>query len=145
MRNQTQIDHWQSVMNQMKFDGPFIRKIIEQQTSDRRVQQKEFAKEVIRRLRIQNKKLLQRVELLKEKIRDNKSDKKQVMKRLNYLVKLNANLAQALGSCSSCWGEDPGCAICSGEGYPGWQKVNKRLFNLYVLPAIEKINGGRGG
>jgi hypothetical protein len=70
-----------------------------------------------------------------------KTNENEIRIRLNELMKLNNALAGALGSCNICWGEDPGCIQCSGKGFPGWHKVNKRLFNVYVLPALEKFNG----
>ena len=139
MANENQIDRLQSVLNQIKFDAPGLKRLIEQQISDKKGQQKEISKELIRRLRIQNKKLLEQVALLREQIKDSKANRNQMMLRLDYLMKLNTSLAEALGSCSNCWGENPACTICRGEGYPGWQKINKRLFNLYVLPTIEKL------
>jgi len=142
MDNENQFDLLQAMLNQIKVDDPSIKQLIEQQFRDshKKGKQKELSKEIIRRLRIQNKKLLEQVASLKEQIKHNRADRNQIMSKLNYLIKLNTSLAGALGGCYSCWGEDPECIICSGEGYPGWRKINKRLFNLYVLPSLEKLN-----
>ena len=142
MDNEYQIDLLQSLLKQIKFDPPGLMRLIEQQINDKKGQQSEISKELIRRLRIQNKKLLEQVALLREQIKNGKANRDQMMIRLDYLVKLNTSLAHALGSCSNCWGENPECSVCSGKGYPGWQKINKRLFNLYVLPTLEKLYNG---
>lgn len=99
----------------------------------------DLAVEIIRRLRIQNKKLLERVRILREQLKQEKGERMQLVNKINYLGKLNASLSDALGSCRECWGEDAHCTVCAGKGYPGWRKVNKRLFNLYILPALEKM------
>ena len=141
MDNENQFDFLQAILKQTKFDDPAIKYLIEKKfkNSYKKGEQKEISNEIIRRLRIQNKKLLEQVASLREQLKNSRIDRSQAMEKQNYLMKLNTSLADALGSCNSCWGEDPQCTICSGEGYPGWRKINKRLFNLYVLPSLEKI------
>jgi hypothetical protein len=121
--------------------GAWIQNIIAQYKGDKiPVNAKaDLAAEIIRRLRIQNKKLLERVRILREQLKQEKGERMQLVHKINYLGKLNASLSDALGSCRECWGEDAHCTVCAGKGYPGWRKVNKRLFNVYILPSLEKM------
>jgi len=93
-------------------------------------------KEIIRRLRIQNKKLQEQLTTTKKRIKQINAEKEKVVTEFNRVKEFNDVLSRALGSCSSCWGEDAECLICSGEGIPGWRKINKRLFNIYVVPSL---------
>jgi hypothetical protein len=95
-------------------------------------------KEIARRLRIQNIKLLEQVSGLKVQMVRVKTERNNIQKR--YL-KLNSALSGALGTCGQCWGEDPDCPVCKGKGSSGWRAVNKGLFNLHVLPTLEKKYG----
>jgi hypothetical protein len=96
-------------------------------------------KEITRRLRIQNKKLLEHVASLKGQLKQLKADRNEIQNKLNHVNMLNNSLARATGSCSNCWGEDSNCIDCAGNGSPGWRDINKRLFNIYILPALEKL------
>jgi DNA gyrase/topoisomerase IV subunit B len=131
----------QAILSKVKINDPQFRGFIKEEFNkfQKRKEQKEISQEIIRRLRIQNKKLLEQVASLREQLKHSRADRNEVMSKLNYLMKLNTSLAEALGSCNNCWGDDPECTICSGEGYPGWRNINKRLFNLYVLPSLEKL------
>ncbi|MEO6613372.1 MAG: hypothetical protein ABIT05_14890 [Chitinophagaceae bacterium] len=143
MDKENQFELLQVMLKQIKKDDPGIKEFIEQQisNSDKKVKQKEISKEIIRRLRIQNKKLMEQVTLLRDQLKHNSSDKNQVMHKLKDLMKLNNSLAEALGSCNSCWGEDTECTVCLGHGSPGWKTINKRMFNLYILPSLERLYG----
>src|SRR5260221_2739578 len=141
MDSENQFELVQSMLKQIKIDEPGIRQFIEQQirNSEKKRIPNEISNETIRRLRIQTKKLQEQVASLKEQLKLGKIDRNLIMNKLNYLTKLNTSLADALGSCKDCWGEDQECTVCSGEGYSGWRKINIRLFNLYVLPSLEKL------
>lgn len=143
MAKQNQFDLLMAILKQVKVDEPGIIQLIEQQVSDSKKagKPKEVLREVTRRLRIQNKKLLEQVASLREQLKQNKSDRNQILGKLAYLMKLNNALAEALGSCNNCWGDDPECVHCSGNGSPGWRNINKRMFNLYILPTLEKLYG----
>ena len=143
MYNENQIKALQVILNHIKTRDPQFRSLImyEIRNNQKRQRQNEIANEVIRRLRIQNKKLLEQVASLKFQSKQMKLDKNEILNRLNDLVKLNNSLSGALGSCSTCWGEDPDCDKCTGNGSSGWQVYNKRLFNIYVLPTLEKKYG----
>lgn len=49
------------------------------------------------------------------------------------LVDRNAMLAAALGACE-CWGEDPRCPVCAGDGAAGWSEPDPDLYAAYVGP-----------
>lgn len=98
-------------------------------------------KEIIRRLRIQNKKLQEQLTNLRKKVKQNNTEKAKLIDKMEGTKRLNYLLAEALGSCPECWGQDQECANCLGNGISGWHKINKRLFNVYVLPALEKLYG----
>ncbi|HEV7780155.1 MAG TPA: hypothetical protein VGO58_02760 [Chitinophagaceae bacterium] len=137
MGNKTQLDS-QDKLKDLENNEYSIKEF----AGDQKEKQDEISKEITRCLRIQNKKLLEQVAFLKQRLKTDGADKTEINARLNYLVKLNHDLSEALGSCNKCWGEDPGCADCSGNGSPGWRTVNKRLFYLYVLPTLERLYGG---
>ncbi|NUU18716.1 hypothetical protein HP550_15790 [Cellulomonas humilata] len=49
----------------------------------------------------------------------------------------DAELAAALGACL-CWGEDPECRTCEGDGFPGWADPDEELYREYVLPVLRR-------
>lgn len=51
------------------------------------------------------------------------------------LLDRNSAFAAAVGACD-CWGEDPDCAFCEGDGVPGWTTPDERFFDTYVRPAL---------
>lgn len=48
-------------------------------------------------------------------------------------------LAGALGACEGCWGEDPQCRNCLGDGRPGAFIPDRLLFGELVLPAVRRL------
>jgi hypothetical protein len=132
-----------AMLSRVKTDDPYIKRLIERQAQDNRKEepQEETAKDIIRRLKIQNKKLLEQLTILKEQARQNNADKNRVSAHLDKTMKWNNSLADALGSCPQCWGEDAGCKNCNGKGAAGWRPIHKRLFNIYVLPGLERLYG----
>lgn len=50
-----------------------------------------------------------------------------------------AMIACALGACPECWGLDPDCTQCVGEGRPGAFLPDERCFERFVLPVIQRI------
>jgi hypothetical protein len=129
-----------ALLSQIKTVDPEFKQFLRQEISKsyKQNKQNDIAKETIRRLRIQNKKLLQQVSTLKERVKQMKAEKIEMLTHYNQTMKLNNSLSSALGSCNICWGENQDCPVCSGNGYPGWRTVNKRLFNIYILPSLEK-------
>lgn len=98
-------------------------------------------KETLRRLKIQNGQLQEQLSIFKKKLKQVNAEQSNDKQKMNKVKELENQLSQALGSCPECWGSDPGCPDCSGNGISGWRKINKRLFNIHVLPALEKLYG----
>ena len=137
MNNRNQLNGLKGILNGIKIDDFNLRRLAEKQIEIDN--NKKEQKEIIRRLRIQNKKLLEQLAGLKKKLKENSLEKVQIINNVNDVKKLNNSLSAALGSCSHCWGEDPDCSFCSGDGISGWRNINKRMFNIHVLPCLEKL------
>lgn len=71
------------------------------------------------------------------------TDLKQVLKSLyaeiGTLRARNDALAAALGACYLCFGDDPVCPECGGNGVPGSLQPEAAAFRQYVTPAIRRI------
>jgi hypothetical protein len=134
-----------SMLRQIKSIDPAIGDVINKEIrkgyAERKQQQ--LNKEIIRRLRIQTKKLLERKESLKEQLNQAKVNRNQLLNRMRQLRKLNKTISDALGSCSICWGEDFQCPHCGGKGKAGWRNINMGLFNKYVIPSIMKVENSK--
>ncbi len=141
IRNQIVI--LQAMLNQVRFNNPKFKLFIQHQTGTSRIKgnDDEINKEIIRSLRIQNKQLLNSITTIRDQLKKIRENMYETKNQLNSLQKINNSLSLSLGSCNSCWGEDSKCDNCSGNGSPGWRKINKRSFNRYVLPALEKMYG----
>jgi hypothetical protein len=50
----------------------------------------------------------------------------------------NAMLADALGACPRCWGEDVRCVRCQGRGRPGGRQPDRLLFTEIIEPAVRR-------
>jgi hypothetical protein len=53
-------------------------------------------------------------------------------------IEMTILLAAALGACE-CWGLQPGCARCRGQGSAGWIQPDAELFGEFVKPAIARL------
>ncbi len=139
-KHETLLHH---VIHQIDSNEAYIKDAVEEQikTRERKPLQTKSDRETIRRLRIQNKKMIEQVKSLREKFRKAHAEKNILTKTLADVTNTNDHLSQALGSCNRCWGNDPLCEQCAGNGIPGWKQINKRLFNSYVLPCLEKLYG----
>jgi hypothetical protein len=62
---------------------------------------------------------------------------------LETLRQRNDSLAWAVGACCLCWGEDPQCLVCAGEGQPGFVEPDRELFIQVVVPAVRRFHGQR--
>ena len=82
MSKKTQFIALQGLLGQMKIHDPKIRRLVEQLNGKTYKTQEQ--KEIVRRLRIQNKKLIQQVSALKEKL---KSGKEERQKLINSMAK----------------------------------------------------------
>ena len=136
-------DAWQLLLQQFDGADPQLRQLLEQQikANINTPGGEPTKEELLRRYRIQNKKLLEQVSVLKGQWKETKEENTKLISYLDYFLKLNATLAAALGSCENCWGEDSTCDHCGGKGTPGWRPVNARLFQLYIQPAFDKRKG----
>lgn len=62
---------------------------------------------------------------------------------LNVLRERSDVLADALGACALCWGQDHTCRACRGLGHPGRAVPQYELFAEYVLPAVKLMHASR--
>jgi hypothetical protein len=51
----------------------------------------------------------------------------------------NAMLADALGACHLCWGDDPACAYCAGQGSIGAYLIDPAVFEDVIGPAMRQV------
>jgi hypothetical protein len=51
---------------------------------------------------------------------------------LRALRRRNTHLAAALGACPHCWGENPDCNTCAGEGLPGSAPPHRGHWQHYL-------------
>jgi hypothetical protein len=58
---------------------------------------------------------------------------------LEELRSRNDMLAEALGACYLCWGDDPQCEVCNGKGVPGSFAPDKPLFSKFIGPAARRL------
>lgn len=65
-------------------------------------------------------------------------DVKALQNLKNQVVERNQVMASSLGACT-CWGFDPTCGHCNGNGIPGTQEVNTEYFQQLILPFFQKI------
>jgi hypothetical protein len=54
-------------------------------------------------------------------------------------------IADALGACAHCWGTEPACRRCGGDGAPGAFLPEAQLFNELVMPAIRRLKRWTAG
>jgi hypothetical protein len=57
---------------------------------------------------------------------------------LELLRRRSGLLADALGACQRCFGEDDYCPTCHGRGRPGGRRPDPSLFADFVLPAVDR-------
>lgn len=60
---------------------------------------------------------------------------------LEELRRRNRELARALGACADCWGRDPLCETCGGDGLPGSSRPARELYLRFVAPAVRAQKG----
>jgi len=51
----------------------------------------------------------------------------------------NDMLADALGACHLCWGDDQSCVYCAGQGSIGAYLIDPQVFNDVIGPATEQV------
>lgn len=62
---------------------------------------------------------------------------------LEALREVNDTLAAALGACPHCWGGNPGCETCGGQGATGAMDPDEKLFAELILPAVRRFGATR--
>jgi hypothetical protein len=64
---------------------------------------------------------------------------KTMFTELQALRKRNDTLADALGACHLCWGEDRACVYCAGEGQVGAFLIDVKTFEDVIGPAVQQV------
>jgi hypothetical protein len=64
----------------------------------------------------------------------------ELTQEIEILREVNDTLALALGACGTCWGGNPGCPACAGQGRAGFVAPDLDLFRELVVPAIRRVN-----
>ncbi len=72
------------------------------------------------------------------KIRQLSAEAEEMRETLDAWERFQEDMANALGACSFCWGEDAACRACRGKGKPGAFEPDPVLFEKFVLPALQK-------
>lgn len=67
----------------------------------------------------------------------------QAARRIDELEDLTTSLAEALGACTLCFGSDQFCQECGGNGGPGHFAPERRAFEFFVLPVINRMKRAR--
>lgn len=71
---------------------------------------------------------------------DSLKQENELLRRSNeYLLEQSRMLAAAIGACTDCWGEDPDCQTCEGEGRPGSFLPHRGCFEVFVLPVVDGL------
>jgi hypothetical protein len=63
---------------------------------------------------------------------------------LEALRARTAALADALGACPRCFGDDLVCPVCRGRGRPGGREPHPRRFDEMIVPAVRRRRRSRG-
>ena len=140
MNNQVQIDILKRILKKLEGENQEQDLSIQNQNNGLSVKSRQTAisVEIMRRFRIQNKKLMEQVALLKDKLKYATGSQPLNAKDKKLLLDFNVELSEALGSCPECWGENQSCHNCQGHGVPGWRTGDKNHFKN-VLPVLKKL------
>ena len=64
----------------------------------------------------------------------------ELLRRSNEcLLEQSRMMAAAIGACPECWGEDPACPGCEGDGKPGSFQPHRGCFEVFVLPVVDAL------
>lgn len=86
---------------------------------------------------IDRSKLIRKMKLLNH-------ENKQLRNGLDQLLALNDHVARLLGACHDCFGKDPDCSMCKGQGYPGFYDFDKDMFLEFIGLCLTKISKEQG-
>lgn len=81
----------------------------------------------------------ERSEQTAEAVRELREQIEKLFAELEMLRERNDALAQALGSCALCWGDDVECPICGGAGQPGFTAPDRRMFAELLGPVVSRL------
>lgn len=62
-----------------------------------------------------------------------------MFEELSELTHRNDMFASMFGACGRCWGEDPDCAECQGQGFSGTYEPDKELLKRFATPALRRL------
>lgn len=62
-------------------------------------------------------------------------ENRRLLRHVHLLERRNQLVAGAMGACS-CWGADPDCEECAGEGAPGYRHPAPTAFEALVVPLV---------
>ena len=79
------------------------------------------------------------VEHLSKLLRDAQEEISRLAAELSAATSHNDELAEALGACPECWGEERECGVCRGRGAPGSRRPPRDLFRRYVAPVLDAV------
>jgi len=100
MSKEKPLDILNATLAQIRLSDPYMKKRLEKLVAT--ANWSEEQKEIARRLKIQNKKLLEQVLLLKKRLKKNSAEKAKMFGRLKYLKTINKSLSETFGSCPKC-------------------------------------------
>jgi len=100
MSKEKPLGRFRATFNQIRIENPTLRKKVERLIAIS--YEKDEQKEITRRLKIQNKKLLEQLMALKKRLKKSNAEKAKIIEKLNYLKKINNSLSDTLGSCPHC-------------------------------------------
>ena len=58
--------------------------------------------------------------------------------QLKQALEINCVIAESLGACPECFGQNDECTVCHGQGSPGWKQPDSQLFEYLVTPALTR-------
>ena len=119
------------MLKQMAEQDPrmgMLTKLLAQREAERN-HEAETEHQVIESRTVQRQESLRRLQGLVQKL----------YREVKVLRQRNDTLAAALGSCYLCWGEDPLCMHCGGQGQPGASPPDAGLFSELITPAVKAM------
>jgi hypothetical protein len=136
-----QLEILKGLLRRMHLDEQDLLELVNKEKINHQLQEKigDISREIMRRFRIQNKKLREQVSLMKDRSRQQVKQQQALEAEAARLRILLKSVAEALGACPLCMGEDLACPTCSGAGLPGWKPVSRRAFNQYILPVMDAL------
>ncbi len=127
----------QQLVQQLVAKKPHLQPLIESLQSQG--EEKEAIMRVDRKLIEKNKRLLENLKHSHAETKRLTKAIQQVESDLDFFMEINDELALALGACTECWGEVPGCEHCNGEGRPGAFAIDQKAFEQWIAPVLTQL------